>query len=262
MPLLMISNLDTIGNSCVITLPTELTSKYVLLFDALRRGAITLFVRAAVRRIYNEEGEVVREYAKMELLPVIPSPFNAYIDFTNFHIRDGIPVGYYAELLLVNFRVHSKNGEVETPIFPSEFRVVTSLGAPVRVKSFVEKEVESLRRLGRDVETVGMLYEVGLGTIAEDLVEGLMRVYEYDPEGAIKFFRKVIEGLRNYIGNNKILGMGEHRQKFLHEFLSKAYQLISNFGEHAGTRGFMPEAEFSKDITVALCRYIASYLKR
>jgi len=265
---LIVSMLETATtiDRVVIMLPTDLTSKYALLFNAFERGGADLYVRAFVIRIYNERGEVVREYAKVELLPVIhiSTSFDRlfFIDFTNFHIRDGIPVGYFAELLLINFRVRLKDGEVEIPIFSNELYAKIDPVAPEGIMSSVEKEVETLRRLGRDIETVGMLYEVGLGTIAEDLMEGLVRFYGHDPEGAITFFRKVVEGVRNYIRNNKILGMGEHRQKFLHEFLSKAYQLISNFGQHAGTRGSMPEADFSKDIAVALCRYVASYLKR
>jgi len=269
MPLLVVSALgDTAHRPYVkLSLFTDLTSRYAPLFDLLKKGDAELYVRVFVRRVYNMRGEVIKEYAKVDLLPirieVMLVGYNVYVDFTEYHKRDGIPLGYYVELLLVNFRAKYNDGrEEETPIFPNEYRYEFSLEVPQEIRSVVEREVESLRRLGRDIETVGMLYEVNLGAIAEELIKGLKSLYTHNLTEAITSFRKVIEWLRDYVKNNVIPAMGEHRQKFLYEFLSKAYQLISNFGLHAGTNVSMSDVEFSRDIAFAVCRYIATYLKR
>jgi len=53
-----------------------------------------------------------------------------------------------------------------------------------------------LRELGGMYEVVDLLSTVGLQDISADLWEGLVRYYSGDYEGSIKFFRKVVEGLR------------------------------------------------------------------
>ncbi|MEM0237889.1 MAG: hypothetical protein QXP97_07585 [Desulfurococcus sp.] len=136
------------------------------------------------------------------------------------------------------------------------------MSLPESLSRAVDIEKASLERIGRDVEVVGLLHDVGLGHIAADLVEALARFHRADYEGAIKFFRKVVEGLKNYVDSNRLEGMGEKRQEALLDYLKKAYHLLSNFGEHSGTYGLMPEAVLSKDIAVSSCKYIVAYLER
>jgi len=116
-----------------------------------------------------------------------------------------------------------------------------------------------LKELGSTYEVIGHLSVAGLQDIAADLLEGLRRFYSSDYEGSIKFFRKVVEGLRNVVKETDVFE--GNRKEFLYEYLSKAYQLISNFGEHAGTRGSLHEARLSRDIALSLSRYLAEYLR-
>jgi len=136
------------------------------------------------------------------------------------------------------------------------------MALPEDVSRLVDTDKQLLEHVGQDTEVVGLLYITELSNIAMDLIEGLTRFYKSDYEGSIKFFRKAVEGLRNYVQLNKLEGIDGNRRDLLRAYLSKAYQLISNFGEHSGTRGFMPEAVLSKDIAVSSCRYVATYLKR
>jgi len=264
MPLLLVSKLEPepISKMMVLRLP-QVAQRYPLLLELLKAESYELSIRAYINRVFNTKGEVVKEYKQLTLLNPVRVPlWGPCIDFTLYHVRDGIPQGYFIELLLINFRIKKKGQEsvVETPIFPNEFHVELSAEVPESVKNLVKAQEEALK--GSDIETVGLLYAVGLGHVAADLMEGLTRYYTSDFEGAIKFFRKVIEGLRNYIQSNRLEGMGDRRQELLREYLSKAYQLISNFGEHSGTYGFMPEAVLSKDIAVSSCRYVVMYLMR
>ncbi len=132
---------------------------------------------------------------------------------------------------------------------------------PDKVKMSVSTEREALERIGRNVEVIGLLYNAGLSNVAMDLAESLRRFYMSDYEGTIKFARKVVEGMKKLVEEGKVSIASENRLKLLHDYLSKAYQLISNFGEHSGTYGFMPEAILSKDIALSACRYVISYLE-
>jgi len=269
MPLLLVSKLKlepSISKRPVLDLPRSLTQGYPTIFELLKAEDTELSVRAYINRVFNTEGEVVKEYRQLTLLKLVRiGVLYPYIDFTWYHLKDGLPVGRFIELLLISFRIkvreEGQESEIETPIFPGEFRSELSDEVPSGVKILIKREKKALKSIGNDVETVGLLFDVGLGHVAVDLVEGLTRYYMSDFEGAVKFFRKAVEGLRNYVKGVAVEGMGENRRELLEGFLSKAYQLVSNFGEHSGTYGFMPEATFSKDIAVACSRYIASYLR-
>lgn len=43
-------------------------------------------------------------------------------------------------------------------------------------------------------------------------------------------------------------------------FLSKSYSLISNLGEHHGTQGSRLDAQFTRDLSVAISRYMTHKL--
>jgi len=261
-PILLLSRLETVDNYLVVKIPDSIRKSYPYVFSALDNGH-QVRVRVYVGRFFNRDGDVVKEYKRLFSLLVTRGYIEYYIDFTYFHVKDGIPVEYFVEALITGFIVTFKEGRpIETPAFPNEFIVEEGFGVPGKVKSIVKAEERALERVGRDVEVIGLLYAVGLQDVATDLVEALTRFYTTDYEGSIKFFRKVVEGLRNYIREKDIPGMGKNRQELLEGFASKAFQLISNFGEHAGTYGSMHEATLSKDIALTLSRYLASYIRR
>lgn len=262
MPLLLISKLKVDDSRLIVEVPSDLYNRYPMVFGLIDSGR-EVKIRIYVNLFYNENREVVKEHKQLFILPLEKHVANYYIDFTQFHVNDGIPVGYFVDVLLINFIITTENGtKREIPIFPNEYLVKREIWMPDSVSRLTAAEEYSLKRISRDIEVIGLLYDTGLSNIATDLVEALTRHYMSDYEGAIKFFRKVVEGLRNYVQSNRLEDMGENRQEFLRSYLSKAYHLISNFGEHSGTYGFMPEAVFSKDIAVSSCRYIITYLKR
>jgi len=263
LPLLLVSRLQEVNSRVAVELPSKLSEWYPVIFKLVDRG-VEVRVRVYIDRFYNEDGDVVKEYRRLYTIPVMKHMLSYYADLTYFHIADGIPAGYIASALFITFVVESEKGIAEIPVFPNEFQVVKDPSPllPNKVSTTLKAEIHALRQIGRDVEVVGLLYEAGLGDIASDLVEALKRFYMSDYEGAIKFFRKVVEGLRKYVQSNRLEGMGDNRRELLRDYLSKAYHLISNFGEHSGTYGFMPEAVLSKDIAVSSCRYVVTYLAR
>jgi hypothetical protein len=175
------------------------------------------------------------------------------------HLDYGIPIGYFLEVLLISLIVKSESKQYGVVVYPDEFRYSMPPTIPQKVSSLVTGYARVLRELGGMYEVVDLLGTVGLQEISADLWEGLVRFYGGDYEGSIKFFRKVVEGLRNIVkGTDAIEGS---RRDYLYEYLSKAYSLISGFGEHAGTRGSLPEARLSRDIALSASRYLAEYLK-
>ena len=242
----------------VIEIPGEIKDCYPSIFKLVDKGG-NVKVRVYVVRAYNKEGEVIKEFRTMFSLTIIKK-FNYYLDFTNIHLMEGIPIGCCMEILLINFVLEFEKGSYEIPIFPNEFRRSISYYAPEKAKNIVRTELNALRRIGEDLEVIGLLYRVGLHDIAGDITEALKRFYMSDFEGSIKFFRKVIEGLRNTLQSGNVVIVNDRRTEFLRQYMSKAYQLISNFGEHAGTHGFMPEAILSKEIALSATRYLITYL--
>jgi len=260
MPILIADKLEEVNSLCMVEIPYEVSNMYPLIFKAIERG-LHLKGRVYLSRFYNEKGKVIKEYKQLFVLPIKKISYTYYLDLTRFHLQDGIPVGYIVEFLLLGLISVIKDKVSETPIFPNEFRVKIDTTVPDKVKESIEMERNTLEQIGRDVEVIGILYDANLQYIASDLIEALTRFYIADYEGSIKFFRKVVEGLRNYVQDKGIKGMHENRLKLLRAYLSKAFQLISNFGEHSGTYGFMPEAIFSKDIAISACKYVTYYLR-
>jgi len=255
-----LSELRTPDKFPMIEIPYSIRDRYPYVFTAVDEG-YKVHVRVYVSRFFNRDGDVVKEYKQLFLLPIEKKYSGYYIDLTYFHVKEGVPVGYFVEVLVIGFITTLKDGKtIETPVFPNEFIVEKEFTVPSKISDLVEAEREALERVEKDVEVIGLLYTVGLPDVAADLIEALTRFYMSDYEGSIKFFRKVIEGIRKYAREKDVPGMSKNRQELLKEYLSKAYQLVSNFGEHAGTYGFMPEAILSKDISVALCRYLISYI--
>ena len=266
--MLFIGKLERLTEKVIGTkLPTELTEHYSSIFNpaTFTTSGSNVYANAHISRVFNEEGDVVKEFNKDVVAPVAGLfLFPTYVlDLTEVHLGYGIPIGYFLEVLLISLTVKSGSKQFETLIYPDEFKYLelslTPLKASTKASILVKGNVNLLKELGSTYEVIGHLRVAGLQDIAADLLEGLRRFYSSDYEGSIKFFRKVVEGLRNVVKETDVFE--GNRKEFLSEYLSKAYQLISNFGEHAGTRGSLHEARLSRDIALSLSRYLAEYLR-
>jgi len=246
-----------------VQLPYELILNYSSIFSPTIKfgtSGLDVYANAYIYRIFNEEGGVVKELNKVIVAP-ITGVFPIYIlDLAEVHLSYGIPIGYFLEVILISLIFKSGSNHFEMLIYPDEFRYSEPPSTPPpKVSALVQGNANVLKELGSTYEVIGHLGIAGLQDIATDLLGGLRRFYSGDYEGSIKFFRKVVEGLRNFVKKTDVFE--GNRKKYLHEYSSKAYQLISNFGEHTGTRGSLHEAKLSRDIALSLSRYIAEYLE-
>ncbi|PLC68425.1 hypothetical protein B7L70_03405 [Vulcanisaeta sp. EB80] len=243
-----------------VELPTELTSHYSsILSPSTIVSGLKVYARVHVRRVFNEEGDVVKEVNENIESPVIERDNIYVLDLTKIHLDYSIPIGYFLEVLLISLTVESGTKRYGMLVYPDEFRYSMPPNIPQKVSNLVTGYARVLRELGGMYEVVDLLSTVGLQDVSADLWEGLVRFYGGDYEGSIKFFRKVVEGLRNIV--KEADAIEGSRKEHLYEYLSKAYSLISSFGEHAGTRGSLPEARLSRDIALSTSRYLAEYLK-
>ncbi len=262
MVLLFVEKLEQHFRVVGVKLPTELTRHYNFIFDLpnFDRG-LDIYVRVHVSRVFNEEGNVVKEVNENLVVKLeMKMKFTTYVlDLTEMHLRYSIPIGYFLEVLLISLIVKSGSKQYEMLVYPDEFKYSISPFLPQKVSNLVESYARVLRER-MDYEVVVLLSTVGLQDISADLWEGLVRYYGNDYEGSIKFFRKVVEGLRKIANKTDVIEEG--RKERLHRYLSSAYDLISSFGEHAGTRGSLPEARLSRDIALSTSRYLAEYLKQ
>jgi hypothetical protein len=261
--LLFVEKLEWHFHVVGVKLPTELTSHYSYILSPLTIAGGEKYAKVHVRRVFNEEGDVVREVREANEsieAPVLEFKSHTYVlDLTEMHFRYGIPIGYFLEVLLISLIVKSESKQYGVVVYPDEFRYLIPSTIPQKVSNLVMGYAHALRELGGMYEVVDLLGTVGLQDISADLWEGLVRFYGGDYEGSIKFFRKVVEGLRNIVKEADTIEGS--RKEHLYEYLSKAYSLISGFGEHAGTRGSLPEARLSRDIALSTSRYLAEYLK-
>jgi len=254
MPAVLVEKVTTSLNEFVVRIPDEIVNSYPTISEA---SALRTFLFT----VYSKEGQLVDEPRQLIELKPLPQKFAVYnyLMITDLHKRWGIPVGYFIELMIINI-IQEKDGSIiEIPIFPKEIKLFLSKEAPYNLRDHIEKEHKSLQEeIGKEIETVGLLYQVKLNNIALDLMEGLKRYHRGDYEGSIKFFRKVVEGLRKINIQRTI--MSENRSELLRDTLKKVFHLLSNFGEHSGTYGFRAEAILSKDLAVSFSRYLTNYL--
>lgn len=208
-------------------------------------------VRVFLNRIFNEKREVVQQARKTSMLQIImPKQLYGVVRLdTGPLLQLGIAKNQIPEILAMNFVL--ADGEV--PILPNEFEV-DAFDTIIRER--IVEELSALQAIGVSFETVGVLHQWGFHDIANDLTEGLVRMEKNDYDGAIKFFRKVVEGFK-VISDKQGLDPSKNRSDAISDFLSKSYGLISNLGEHYGTYGGPDAAVFSRDITVAVARYLA-----
>jgi hypothetical protein len=260
-----------------VVLPEELAENYDHVFlQALKHAPkkgdpleVPLAqARVYIGRLFNEDGEVVKEVNSVVTVdvkdcstfhPKTLTFFPGYcIDLTGLARKLELPLKYYLEILLFTLIVKTGSPEQrEYLVYPYEFRYNLN-GVPDKIRVFVESYAPSLKKAAGSVELSVILAKIGLEGLSGDLVEGLKRFYSGDYEGSIKFFRKVVEGLRNYVREKPVFG--SKRDKLLHDYLSKAFQLISNFGEHANTRGSVYEAEFSMEVCLSAVKFLSRYL--
>jgi len=272
MPAVLVSKIIPYGTALFVELNSNIIGKYKHIFENLKDEKI--YVVTYLYGVYNENGEIVKEYRKFYKMPIRKIQYYVnyilfiqkfYIDISDL-VADGIPAGHILIQVLFALQIEKASDatSIKIPILPGECPLYYSLDIPNSAFTRINHEVGSLSRSREELEIVFNLFEIGLENIASDLMEGLKRFNASDYEGAIKFFRKVVEGFRELLKRNelKAVGLGNRRQELLTEFLSKTFSLLSNFGEHAGTQGSIDEAKFSKEIVFAISRYIASYLTR
>lgn len=210
-------------------------------------------------RIFNQEFKVVNTPKISIEAPIITEKISDYIinyrlDLSGIWIKYGIPKDYFIEVIASNFVIRIKEDEktLMVPIFPNEIVPDCDYGIEKRIK----EDLETLQKVAESYEIVGKLYNKGLIEIAEDLREGLIRTEKNDIDGSIKFFRKVVEGFKGWVNTDTI--KSSNRVEAINKFLNKAFHLLSNFGEHAGTGASMNEAVFSKELTVSIAKYLTA----
>jgi len=261
---LLLKIISLSSGSLYVKIPTQIVEYYGYAFKDIgyfdyNKGYVKLFID----KVYNDLWINIKEYRAMcicslkrETVYKNNFPNDIFLIDIDYLKRDGIPRGY--NILLTLFSITTPKGET-FPVFPNEFRIF--VGEGLNVPQHVMAEVEGLSRLQEGLDVVAYLQDVGLQHVADDLMEGLRRFNAGDYEGAIKFVRKVVEGWRNLLQKQDFsVPVGEKRREALKDYASKAYHLLSNFGEHAGTHGSYREALLSKNIAVELSRYLASYL--
>ena len=213
-------------------------------------------VRAYLNRVFNENRRIVSQPRMYCTIQIVEIGYYVKMDLTPFAAELGIAKGYTVEVLAINFLIQEDLQVVEVPIFPNEMQMDVS---DTKIRTRIEEEIGALRKIGETFETIGFLYEKKFFDLASDLREGLIRTEKNDHEGAIKFYRKTIEGFRSLM-KNKTIDDSDSRTKEVKVFLNKTYSLLSNFGEHYGTRGFTDEGNFARDIAIAISRYMIKKL--
>ena len=225
-------------------------------------------VNGYLSRVFNEELEVTMEpklFVSLDLMKAITEIGKGfYLDFDPLARELSIPDGYYVEMVLTSLENKQYGEKI---LFPHELKVDVSY----KLKRIVNERIDLLRKIGSISESRSLLAEIGLSEIARDLSEGYSRFEMGDYDGAIKAYRKVIEGFRNYLREKetkegktvfkRLIDNSEERTKKLIKFLSTTYILLSNFGEHYGTRAFDEEGIFAHKIVESVTEYMIKKLR-
>ncbi len=244
MSMVVVKPIDGLGEIVV----SDLYNSYPLL--SLPDTRILCFIN----RIFNPEKVAIlapKISLKAEFKKLDCYPYGKIILFP-LMVKYGIAKGYFVEVIVTNIILN--NDDKIVPIFPNE--LISDCDYPL--KELIEKELKTIKNIGNAYELIGILHQKNLGIIADDFREAINRFEGYDYEGSIKFFRKVIEGLRKYAQDNVI--ETRNRNDNIKDFLSKTFHLMSNFGEHTGTTGYLDEAILSREITIAISAYISKKL--
>ena len=232
------------------------------------------FVDTILLRIYDSEKRLVRDLFEYFLLP-----YDKYYKYRHgqkeahhlIKIADivkkyGIPIGYYLVLAIYGIRVRGidpssgKNVEYYHAVFPDSIEYGGL--SDDEIKREVERNKDLIMKFAKEYSYLAMLTNTPLANLAQDLAAALTRFIIGDYEGAVKFYRKNVEGIRNYLQNVNRIDGSKRRAKALLAFSKKAFHLISNFGEHFGTSGGPEEAELARNITLDLLKYIITKIKQ
>lgn len=263
MPLIIAKTFDLKNEKRYLTL-SKLRTSYPDLFGSQN-------VRVYLNRIYNNRSKKIIHEPKESLVISFSTSRVGYVDLdvTDIVRKYSIPKDYLIELMIIslvkesNVRLHKiSTGEVivrtvEYPIFPKEF-VIECYDTEIMKR--IEEETSSYQRISESYQAVGFLHQKGQLTIGENLLKALVRFDNNDYEGSIKFFRNVLDGLKNLLKDTEITA-STNRNEVIREFVTKGYHMLSNFGEHDGTVGGEEEARLARDITVALATYVGKSKK-
>jgi hypothetical protein len=220
-------------------------------------------IRCYLNRVFDPEGKkIVQQIKKMTTLPLFIEDGGLYLDVDGPLQRFGIALGYYLELMAINFIKDEGKQITEIPVFPGEIKVQYVGHTPYEIEQIIDSEHASLQKIGEGYETIGFLYQSGFNEIAQDLSDGLIRLDRADFEGALKFFRKVVESWRNIVKNTEKTNANlSNRSEKIEKFLGSAYSMLSNFGEHAGTHGTSNESNLGMEISLSSSRYLLKYIR-
>jgi tetratricopeptide (TPR) repeat protein len=225
-----------------------------------------------ISRIFNENFQVSAEprlFSSLNLWFAQVRDGNDYIDDLYFDFEAlanklCIPDGYYIEILVTSI-VNREFGE--KVVFPNE----TKLDVIKALEDIVKERLEVLNKIATVSQSHSFLSELGLSEISKELSLGYSRFEIGDYDGAIKAYRKVVEGFRNYLVKKedsdgkkvykKLIDNSESRTEKIIEYLSKTYSLLSNFGEHYGTHAYDEEGVFAHKIVENLTEYLTKKLR-
>ena len=261
-----------IGNDRFLIDISEIAKKYR---HMLLKGTN---IRIYLSRIFNEEFKLVNEPWIFSLAKFInatsygdgmrhgyPQAEGCYIDVDDLANQLCLPDGYSMEILLISLTNREFGEKV---LFPYE----TKIDADKEIEEKSREGIETLRKIGIVSQSHSFLAELGLKDIAEELSKGYDRFEKGDYDGAIKAYRKVVEGFKNYLGQKegvegrkvfkKLIDNSENRTEKIVDFLNKTYGLLSNFGEHYGTRAFEEEGIFANSLVEDLAEYLTKKLKK
>ncbi len=233
------------------------------------------YAETIVLSAYNYNKKKLKDLSEYWLIPLdlYPSRYNMVIyDLIKKH---SLPVGYYIVLAIYGIRVtinvvekfSRERKHVESvikvyPILPDSIEKVGFNENTHGIWEDVEEKMEFINKIAREYGTWSMVVDTPLSNVVSDLMEASARYNMGDYEGAVKFYRKVIEGMKNFLQNVDRVDGSEKRADALLDFSKKAFHLISNFGEHFGTSGGPEEAELARNITLDLLKYIMLKFKQ
>jgi len=224
-------------------------------------------------RVFNDAHETCMEpriFSCLDLVKTKEQPRDEvvemyYLDIDELAHKLSIPDGYFVEILLTSI---SNREFGEKVVFPNETKKYIATG----LEKLIDEKVNMLSRIGAISQSHSFLAELGLGDIAKELSLGYSRFEIGDYDGAIKSYRKVVEGFRNHLeeketkeGGKKVfkrlIDNSENRTEKIADFLNKTYSLLSNFGEHYGTHAFEEEGVFSHKLVENLTEYLTKKLR-
>jgi len=235
-------------------------------------------LRVYFSRIFNEECEVVSEPRRFMLTNLVNATKyddkermgyrqadGYYVNMDDIADELSIPDGYFVEVLFVSLLIRKYGEKV---IFPYETKTYTSK----EIEDKVRERIEILSKIGTVSQSHSLLAEVGLEDIADELSIGYSRFQIGDYDGAIKSYRKVAEGFRNFLVQKeekegkkvfkKLIDGSESRTEKVVDFLNKTFSLLSNFGEHYGTHAFEEEGVFANKLVEDLAEYLTKKLRQ